>query len=650
MSNNPTSILASFVTMKSLVDAKQYQSPYQILAEFIQYIIIKNNLHSFTAEEMKNSLFKVFGFEIPEAVVKSTARGMQFINTENRSYHVNHVELKDNATFEEIKTVAEANNSDIIDLLIAFAQEANPASVILADELTQEFIAYLLDDQQTTAEGKYADLIGQFILKNESDEKIRSTLTAIKEGSILYIGLNHNINETGSLRKPLTLFLGTEVLFSLYGYNGNIYRQLALDLYNQIKAANSGAKRIALRYFSDVKKEIEDFFTSAELIVDGKQYPFDTVAMKAIINGCSTSGDVKVKKSDFYHVLQYSYGIVEDDRESYYEDTDNRYNLESLSADTQQYNSIRFISHINKLRKGHIYSCVLDAEYLIVTNSNITLRTSREQVDMVMKEQAVDYACDYAVSVERLTNILWYKLGNGFGRNGYPTNVNAVLKARMLLAAKISQNVSKLYKETKAQYRAGVITEDQLASRIITLRKKPTTPEELAAETIDDSLNFSLEYLTRYEEEVNRNKEALQEKEKLLQAISNQKDRVISEKDDALAEKEQQIQEQYDKTAKLEAELAEYHKRDKVKEQRHIKRKKTAHVIWGATKKLAILGLAVIIGACVCSKINNAYTNAVSLVVGIVGAVPTIISFFRTDIKIIRAEKKNVAEETAIEH
>ena len=125
---------------------------------------------------------------------------------------------------------------------------------------------------------------------------------------------------------------------------------------------------------------------------------------------------------------------------------------------------------------------------------------------------------------------------------------------------------------------------------------------------------------------------------------------MISEKDDALAEKEQQIQEQYDKTAKLEAELAEYHKRDKVKEQRHIKRKKTAHVIWGGTKKLAILGLAVIIGACVCSKINNAYTNAVSLVVGIVGAVPTIISFFRTDIKIIRAEKKNVAEETAIEH
>ena len=80
-SNNPTSILASFSTMKSLVDAQQYQSPYQILAEFIQYIIIKGNLHSFTAIEMKNRLFEVFGFDIPEAVVRTTARGLQFIIT-----------------------------------------------------------------------------------------------------------------------------------------------------------------------------------------------------------------------------------------------------------------------------------------------------------------------------------------------------------------------------------------------------------------------------------------------------------------------------------------------------------------------------------------------------------------------------------------
>ena len=641
-SNNPTSILASFSTMKSLVDAQQYQSPYQILAEFIQYIIIKSNLHSFTAIEMKNRLFEVFGFDIPEAVVRTTVRGLQFVKTENRIYHVNQIELKDNSAFEEMKAVAEANNTDIIDLLIAFAQETDPSSAIWADALTQEFIAYLLDDQQSTAAGKYTDLIGRFILKNESDEKIQSALTAIREGSILYIGLNHNISETGSLRKPLTLFLGTEVLFSLYGYNGEIYKQLAQDLYDQIKAANVGTKRITLRYFSEVKKEIDDFFTSAELIVDGKQLLFDTVAMKAIINGCSTAGDVKVKKADFFHVLQCSYGIMEDDRSSYYENTDDQYNLESLSVDPQQYDSIKFISHINKLRKGRIYPYDLDAEYLIVTNSGITLRASREQVERVMKEQAVDSACDYAVSVERLTNILWYKLGNGLGRKEYPNNVNAVLKARMLLASKISQNISKLYMETRAQYRAGVITEDQLASRIITLRKKPITPEELTAETIEDSLDFSLEYLTRYEEEVNRNKEALQEKEHLLQVLSDQKDRVISEKDGALAEKEQLIQAQQDRNAELEAELAEYRRKDKEKEQKRINRKKIVHLAFGIIWKLVVVALLVIIAAWICSKVNAAYTNAVGIVVGLIGAIPVVVSLLKSDLK---KYKSNGAEE-----
>ena len=641
-SNNPTSILASFSTMKSLVDAQQYQSPYQILAEFIQYIIIKSNLHSFTAIEMKNRLFEVFGFDIPEAVVRTTVRGLQFVKTENRIYHVNQIELKDNSAFEEMKAVAEANNTDIIDLLIAFAQETNPSSAIWADALTQEFIAYLLDDHQSTAAGKYTDLIGRFILKNESDEKIQSALTAIREGSILYIGLNHNISETGSLRKPLTLFLGTEVLFSLYGYNGEIYKQLAQDLYDQIKAANVGSKRITLRYFSEVKKEIDDFFTSAELIVDGKQLLFDTVAMKAIINGCSTAGDVKVKKADFFHVLQCSYGIMEDDRSSYYENTDDQYNLESLSVDPQQYDSIKFISHINKLRKGRIYPYDLDAEYLIVTNSGVTLRASREQVERVMKEQAVDSACDYAVSVERLTNILWYKLGNGLGRKEYPNNVNAVLKARMLLASKISQNISKLYMETRAQYRAGVITEDQLASRIITLRKKPITPEELTAETIEDSLDFSLEYLTRYEEEVNRNKEALQEKEHLLQVLSDQKDRVISEKDGALAEKEQLIQAQQDRNAELEAELAEDRRKDKEKEQKRINRKKIVHQAFGIIWKLVVVALLVIIAAWICSKVNAAYTNAVGIVVGLIGAIPVVVSLLKSDLK---KYKSNGAEE-----
>lgn len=41
--------MASFATLKSLSDAKKYQSPYQILREFIRYIILADSLYSFSA-------------------------------------------------------------------------------------------------------------------------------------------------------------------------------------------------------------------------------------------------------------------------------------------------------------------------------------------------------------------------------------------------------------------------------------------------------------------------------------------------------------------------------------------------------------------------------------------------------------------------
>lgn len=53
---NRTSIMASFATLKSLSDAKKYQSPYQLLSKFINYIILSDSLYSFSAVEMKNRL------------------------------------------------------------------------------------------------------------------------------------------------------------------------------------------------------------------------------------------------------------------------------------------------------------------------------------------------------------------------------------------------------------------------------------------------------------------------------------------------------------------------------------------------------------------------------------------------------------------
>lgn len=52
------------------------------------------------------------------------------------------------------------------------------------------------------------------------------------------MGLSHSIGENGSITKPLTLYLGTEILFSLAGYNGEIFQQFADDFFAQARIAN----------------------------------------------------------------------------------------------------------------------------------------------------------------------------------------------------------------------------------------------------------------------------------------------------------------------------------------------------------------------------------------------------------------------------
>ena len=52
--NNITGVLASFSTLKSLNDSNNYQNSYQILSEFIGYIINTQNLYTFTENKIKN--------------------------------------------------------------------------------------------------------------------------------------------------------------------------------------------------------------------------------------------------------------------------------------------------------------------------------------------------------------------------------------------------------------------------------------------------------------------------------------------------------------------------------------------------------------------------------------------------------------------
>ena len=266
---NTSSALAAFATLKSLSDEKKYVSPYQILGEFIGYIIRADSLYSFSAVEMKNRLNEHFGFSIPEAVVKTSLKNIAGLSLANSIYTVAMDEIGVDSLFESKKREADAYSSGIIQSLSEYIQSKTGAS-ITEGVLTHELICFLIKDPLTTPT-RYAELISEFILKNEKNVSIQQGLDEIREGSILYIGLSHNINETGSITNPLTLYLSTEILFSLAGYNGEIYQQFADDFFSQIRMANAGQlKKITLYYFKETKDEIDEFFKTAEEIVEGK--------------------------------------------------------------------------------------------------------------------------------------------------------------------------------------------------------------------------------------------------------------------------------------------------------------------------------------------------------------------------------------------
>ena len=571
LKRNSTSVLASYATLKSLADEKKYKSPYQILREFIRYIISVDSLYTFTAIEMKNLLNEHFGFGIPEAVIKTSVKSMEEVSLDHGIYSVSLDEKERDSLFEVKKKEADDNESYIIQSLSEYISSRVGGAAIDEVRLIND-LAHFLTEEQSLYSNTYTELIGEFVLKNEHNKDIQRKLDDIREGSILYIGLSHNIGEFGSIKKPLNLYLGTEILFSLVGFNGKIYQQFANDFLEQVRLANSGGtKKIMLYYFYEIKREIDEFFSTACGIVEGKKHRLlDRPAMQAITNGCNTSADVEIKKSDFYHKLQYSYGITVDSHGSYYDEMYVSTNLESFDyideTDEKRKKeiAINLISHINKLRNGNRYNNDINSEYMIVTNTKTILMVSKEQVDEIKAKENLDNLCAFAISLDRITSLLWYKLGNGFSKKTFPSSVSAILKARTVLSASIAKNAEKAFFHAKQQFESGELTEDQVAARIIMLRNKPALPEDLQGGDIDEIMNFSPEYLSRYEEQVKNTQSLLEEKEELIESLKAHTVKKISEKDATIASQEEIIREKVDENDKLRNKLEEYQRREKM--------------------------------------------------------------------------------------
>ena len=243
----------------------------------------------------------------------------------------------------------------------------------------------------------------------------------------MYSGIKYNTNlsEIGSWITDLTIFLETEILFHFAGFNGEVYQRLWLDFFNYIKEVNrKHPNRIKLKYFQEVKGEINKFFKKAEYIVEGKDKVNPRVtAMMSIIDGCSSKADVVSKKAEFYRQLGLA-SIKEDDFSDYFNERYHKHNIEDQNIllnltkdldieDPSPY--LRFLNFVSIRRRDANENNFDNIKYILLSGNSKTIR-------IAWNENIKAYGqVPLATTLSFLTNKFWFKLNKGFGQGNFPS-------------------------------------------------------------------------------------------------------------------------------------------------------------------------------------------------------------------------------------
>lgn len=498
MLNDTYKLLASVAVARELYDADK--NLYDVLAEFINEIIVRKNYHSFKVDDITDNLNNEYSFKLSDSIVKTSLRRMGFKRNGDIYLCVETEKSGSNIPKQIGDTLS--NNTRLFDKLFTFLGKQLERDVLTQEEETirRAFCDFLLQDSLGITDA-YTHFFHEFILSIEDDRSLMEVIETVKEGTLLYEGMRYSSNmaETGSWNSKLCLVLDTEMLFALGGYNSSLLQSMFLELMAFIKEINRGSTintpKIKMSYFSETKNEIDWYFDRAERIVKGLDILDPTKeAMSQIVSRCKTPGDVQSERTLFFSRLRENgVGLIE--RDFYEKDNpDNSfYNLEDLhicekysvlwgDSKDKVFESLACLSHINILRKGKSDCGFERIGYIFLTATNRTLRLARAE------ELLVEGDVPLATSLDFLINHFWFKLNKGFGTNKTPRTLDMVMRARCILSSMISNKASEKYDEYKAKYEREEITKEEFCELNTNLRSKLRAPNEISTDTVEEDL------------------------------------------------------------------------------------------------------------------------------------------------------------------
>lgn len=536
--SNETQKLAALAVFGALYDAKK--DIYSVLCEFIKQIFVIKGLHSiFSVEGLREELVSQFGFDnIPLSVVRTTINKMNELNL-NQETHLISVADNDLKKYQTISVEfqkEELYSEALIKSLFAFFEKHT--NEILSEEtklqIQHALYSYILKEEYKS---QYAELINLFILEHENDNDFIAQLQQMVTGVLILAALKFQShpNQIDKFNNTLYIYLDTEIIFFLAGYNGVLYQTLAQECLEQIQKMNEETKKchkedkIKLRFFEEVDQEITDFFNLAIKIVDN-EVPLDRTkrAMQNLISGCTSASDVIAKKSEL-NLLLKKYNIKIDNKINYYAQDKYKYNIENrafyenISDPIEEKKvdaALHLLSHINVRRGDRSQKIFNNVGCILLTGDSTTINISLD--DKVLRKGDVPLA----TTMSYLTNRFWFTTNHSFANNPNIQSFKIATRARLALSAEMTLKIQTHFQKLQQDYKNGNISDEMIGEQLSELQQYSMAPENLddKHEAISDYYAFLR--VTNVEQLI---EEKVIEKKKSNARITEQSDTILQQ-------------------------------------------------------------------------------------------------------------------------
>jgi len=450
MKNN--NLLASVALFSELYNSESFKSIPDILAEFIKGAVVYENKYSINSTELKDLLKRTYGFNIPESVLRTTLKNrLNDVVTKNLdNYHFDKSTLEGYVQFRANVEVINEKHDNIVVELFHFIEIRRKIELTYREKekAFENFSHFLMDNGYSD---EYSEIISAFVISKESDIRFKEELGAIKEGLILYQGINYSadINQLGSWKDKLTIYLSTEHLFNCLGYNGTLFEEIFNDFFKLVNEINrshknqAGEKLIELKFLDETQDEIDHFFKSAESIKKGyKRLDSSKQAMSNILKGANDVSEIKEKQVNFFLELKRK-GITH--QEFSFDIDKSQYNvvdlnvIERLKKMSEEKNMpfdeeycmtcLRIFTKINTFRRGKNNVPFEKIEHVYVTENNLAKYLGHNNV-VKFEESDTTFAKD----IDYVITKFWFKLKKGFNdKAALPKSFDFITKAKLLL-------------------------------------------------------------------------------------------------------------------------------------------------------------------------------------------------------------------------